>query len=143
MGNGKLVGGKGSAALPPYHCRVTFWLGGLGLGMTTTPKNPNWFDIGMDAWALAAESNIVIAMRIGSLAQGGPAAAQEAERMVSEKVAANITLGCDLMTGKLGRSPEAIVSGSIAHYSKSVVANRKRLIGPLAAQMPENGAEPE
>ena len=95
--------------------------------MTTTPKNPNWFDIGMDAWALAAESNMVIAMRIGSLAQGGPAAVQEVERMVTEKVAANIALGCDLMTGKLGSSPEAIISGSIAHYAKSVVANRKRL----------------
>jgi hypothetical protein len=111
--------------------------------MTTTSKNPNWFDIGMDGWALAAESNIVIAMRIGSLAQGGPAAVQEAGRMVSEKVAANIKLGCDLMTGKLGSSPEAIVSGSIAHYAKSVVANRKRLSDTPAAQMIENGAEQE
>ena len=90
-------------------------------------KSPNWFDISMDAWALAAESNMVIAMRMGSIALGGPTAAREAERMVSEKVAANIALGCDLMTGKLGSSPEAILSGSIAHYSKSVVANRKRL----------------
>lgn len=95
--------------------------------MTLTPKSPNWFEIGMDAWALAAESNVVVVMRIGSLAQGGPAAVQEAGRMVTEKVAANLALGCDLMTGKLGSSPEAIVSGSIAHYSKSVVANRKRL----------------
>lgn len=111
--------------------------------MTATPKKPNWFDISMDAWALAAESNMVIAMRIGSLAQGGPAAVREAERMVTEKVAANIQLGCDLMTGKLGSNPEAIVSASIAHYSKSVVANRKRLSGTRAAQMPENGAERE
>jgi CheY-specific phosphatase CheX len=111
--------------------------------MTSTPKTPNWFDIGMDAWALAAESNMVIAMRIGSLAQGGPAAAQEVRRMVTEKVAANLALGCDLMTGKLGSSPEAIVSGSIAHYSKSVVANRKRLSGTRAAQMPEDGGKPE
>ena len=95
--------------------------------MTTKTKLPNWLDIGMDAWALAAESNMVIAMRMGSLALGGPTAAREAERMVSEKVAANIALGFDLMTGKLGNSPEAIMSGSIAHYSKSVVANRKRL----------------
>lgn len=111
--------------------------------MTATPKSPNWFDISMDAWALAAESNMVIAMRIGRLAQGGPAAAQEAGRMVSEKVAAHIALGCDLMTGKLGNSPEAIVSASIAHYSKSVVANRKRLSGKLATSMPENGGERE
>ena len=95
--------------------------------MTTKTKSPNWLDISMDAWVLAAESNMVIAMRMGSLAVGGPTAAREAERMVSEKVAANIALGFDLMTGKLGSSPEAIMSGSIAHYSKSVVANRKRL----------------
>lgn len=95
--------------------------------MSKKTKNPNWFDIGMDAWALAAESNIVIAMRMGSLAFGGPTAAREAERMVSEKVTANIALGFDLLSGKLGTSPEAILSRSIAHYSKSVVANRERL----------------
>ena len=111
--------------------------------MTATPKNPSWFDISMDAWALAAESNIVIAMRIGRLAQGGPAAAEEAVRMVSEKVTANMALGGDLMSGKLGSSPEAIVSASIAHYSKSVGANRKRLSGKLAISMPENGGERE
>ena len=81
----------------------------------------------MDAWALAAESNIVIAQRMGALAFGGPAATKEAERMVAEKVAANISLGVDIMTGKFGASPEAIMSGSIAHYSKAVVANRRRL----------------
>jgi hypothetical protein len=95
--------------------------------MADTSKTPNWFGIGLDAWALAAESNMVIAMRIGAMAKGGPTAAREAERMVSEKVAANMDLGFDLMTGKLGFSPEAIVSGSIAHYSKAVRSNRRRL----------------
>jgi len=89
--------------------------------------NPNWFSIGMDAWALAAESNMVIAMRMGAMAFGGPLAVKEAERMVAEKVSANIALGADLMTGKLGTSPEQIVSGSIAHYSRRVTANRRRL----------------
>jgi len=96
--------------------------------MTRHKPAPNWFDISMDAWALAAESSMVIAMRMGGMAMGGPAAAKEAERMVSEKVVANLALGLDLMTGKLGNSAEQIVSGSIAHYSKSVVANRKRLL---------------
>jgi len=96
--------------------------------MTRPNPAPNWFNISMDAWALAAESSMVIAMRMGGMVMGGPAAAREAERMVSEKIAANISLGLDLMTGKLGNSPEQIVSGSIAHYSKSVVANRKRLL---------------
>ena len=52
---------------------------------------------------------------------------KEAERMVSEKVAANMALGVYLMTGKLGTSPEQIVSGSIAHYSRRVRRNRERL----------------
>jgi hypothetical protein len=95
--------------------------------MTRKTKTPNWFGIGMDAWALAAESNMVIAQRMTAMAFGGPAAAKEAERMVSEKVAANMALGFDLMTGKLGASPEAIASNSIAHYSKAVRANGRRL----------------
>jgi hypothetical protein len=95
--------------------------------MTIKTKSPNWFGIGMDAWALAAESNMVIAQRMAALTFGGPAALKEAERMVSEKVAANVTLGFDLMTGKLGASPEAIASNSIAHYSRRVRANGRRL----------------
>ena len=95
--------------------------------MTNKTKSTNWLSISMDAWALAAESNIVIAQRMGALAFGGPAAVKEAERMVSEKVSANMALGMDLMTGKFGMRPEAIMSGSIAHYSKAVVANRQRL----------------
>lgn len=96
---------------------------------TKSPVNPrpNPFTIAMDAWALAAESNMVIAMRLGALAFGGPAAVKEAERMVSEKVAANMALGFDLMTGKLGTSPEQIMSGTIAHYSRRVRRNRERL----------------
>jgi hypothetical protein len=95
--------------------------------MTRKTKSPNWFGIGMDAWALAAESNMVIAMRMGAMAMGGPGAAREAERMVSEKVAANMALAMDIATGKFGTSPETITSGSIAHYSRSVKANRRRL----------------
>ncbi len=95
--------------------------------MTRKTKSPNWFGIGLDAWALAAESNMVIAMRMGQMAFGGPAAAKEAERMVSEKVAANLALGMDIATGKFGVSPEKIMSGSIAHYSRRVKSNRRRL----------------
>lgn len=95
--------------------------------MTRKTKTPNWFGIGMDAWWLGAESNMVIAMRMGTMAMGGPAAAREAERMVSEKVASNMTLGMDLVTGKHGATPEQMMRGSIKHYSRSVTANRKRL----------------
>jgi hypothetical protein len=92
-------------------------------------KSPNWFEIGMDAWALAAESNIVITQRMAAMTFGGPLAVKEAERMVSEKLAANIALGFDIASGKHGMSPESVLSGSIAHYSRKVVANRKRLAG--------------
>ena len=88
---------------------------------------PNWLSIGMDAWMLAAESNMVIAMRMGTMALGGTTAAREAERMVSEKVAANMALGLDIATGKHGTTPEQVMSGSIKHYSRSVTANRRRL----------------
>ena len=99
--------------------------------MTETLKKPNWFDIGMDAWDLAAESNMVIAMRIGLLAQGGPAAVQEAGRMVSEKVTANVALGCDLMSGKLGSSPEAIVSAStVVSCSPAPLAQSRKWVLP-------------
>lgn len=90
-------------------------------------KSSNWFGIGMDAWMLGAEANMVIAMRMGAMAMGGPKAAAEAERMVSEKVAASMALGLDIATGKHGSSPESVISGSIKHYSRSVTANRKRL----------------
>jgi hypothetical protein len=95
--------------------------------MPRKTKKPDWFDIGIDACMLAAESNMVIAMRMGQMALGGPEAAKEAGRMVSEKVAANMALGLDIATGKHGNSPESVVSGSIAHYAKSVKANRRRL----------------
>ena len=88
---------------------------------------PNWYSISMDAWALAAESNMVIAQRMGAMAFGGPAAAKEAELMVSEKVAANMALGLEIATGKHGMSPESVIRGSINHYSRKVAANRKRL----------------
>ncbi|MBL0924918.1 MAG: hypothetical protein IBJ12_10700 [Sphingomonadaceae bacterium] len=39
--------------------------------MKRTRRSPNWFEIGMDAWALAAESNMVIAQRMGAMAIGG------------------------------------------------------------------------
>lgn len=90
-------------------------------------SSPDWFGVGMDAWMLGAEANIVIAMRMGAMAMGGPKAAAEAQRMVSEKVAASMALGMDIATGRHGSSPETIISGSIAHYSRKVRSNRRRL----------------
>lgn len=95
--------------------------------MTSRTPSPNWFGIGLDAWSLAAESNMVIEMRLGAMASGGPAATREVQRMFSEKLSASVELGLDLATGKLGTSPEQIMSRSIAHYSRKVKSNRRRL----------------
>ncbi len=95
--------------------------------MTYKPKPPTWLGIGIDAWTLAADANMVIAMRIGAMAMGGPAATREARLMVDEKLATNMALGIELMTGKLGSNPASIASNSLAHYSAKVRANRRRL----------------
>jgi hypothetical protein len=75
-----------------------------------------WFNMTM----LAAESQRVIWLRMMKLAAGGPAAARETEKMVSEKVmAAAIATGRALTGG----TPNAIVKG----YRKKVRANKRRL----------------
>jgi hypothetical protein len=69
---------------------------------------------------LAAESQRVIWLRMMKLSAGGPPAARETEKMVSEKVMAAAVAGGRAMTGG---TPTAIVKG----YRKKVRANRRRL----------------
>jgi hypothetical protein len=66
-------------------------------------------------------------MRTARLALGGAAAQAEAQRMVSEKALAAIALTADFASGKLGSTPETIARRTVAHYSKHVRANRRRL----------------
>jgi hypothetical protein len=85
--------------------------------------NP-WIKIGFDAWWLAVEASSVIGLRALKLAAGGASAAAESRRMVSEKIAAGLTLA-----GKLGVSrpgPRATAK-TLSHYRRRVRANRKRL----------------
>jgi hypothetical protein len=69
---------------------------------------------------LAAESQRVIWLRMMKLSAGGPAAARETRKMVSEKVMAAAIAGGRAMTGG---TPTAIVKG----YRKKVRANKRRL----------------
>ena len=69
---------------------------------------------------LALESNHVIALRCATLARGGPAAAPELTRMVSEKMLEAAAAAQTLMTGG---SHEQV----IAAYRKCVKANARRL----------------
>jgi hypothetical protein len=88
--------------------------------------NP-WARLTMDAWALGFEASAVIGLRTLKLAAGGPAAQAEAERMVSEKVAAGLALRQRALTGGLGYSPASATAKTLAHYRRKVRANRRRL----------------
>ena len=69
---------------------------------------------------LAVEANGVIALRMMKLMRGGKRARREAERMVSEKIAAAMEASASLMAGASG--------DQIVHrYRRKVAANAKRL----------------
>jgi hypothetical protein len=86
----------------------------------------------MNAWFEAArfgaDSHNVIALRMMRLATGGPLAATEATRMVSEKVAAFTEAQGALMNALVnGSSLDAAAAKAYAPYRRAVRANRRRL----------------
>lgn len=92
-------------------------------------SNSTWLAIGVDAWHLTVEATWVIGMRLARLTQGGSRAEREARLMVTEKVASGMELAIAIAVGRMGSTPEAITSGTIAHYRRGVRANRDRLAG--------------
>ena len=93
------------------------------------PRTPTqaWPELAFASWLLMGEASLVIGLRTMRLMAGGPRANREARRMVSEKIAASLTLGPALMAGGLGQSSEALGAAVLAHYGKPVRANRRRL----------------
>jgi hypothetical protein len=89
-------------------------------------KDP-WTSLAFDSWSLGLEASSVIGLRMMKFAAGGAAAQAEAQLMVSEKMAAGLTLPMLAMTGQLGASGPAIAAGSLARLRKTVRANRRRL----------------
>ena len=78
------------------------------------------------AGSLYMESAAVIQMRTLAMMTGGAAATREAEKMVSEKIAANIEAATRLpLTATM--TPAAAASAALVPYRKRVRANRKRL----------------
>ena len=75
-----------------------------------------WWNVGM----LAAEAQQVIWLRCMRLAAGGVTASAEAQRMVSEKVAAAVPAAAGIV---MGDSAVKVVK----RYRKKVRANRRRL----------------
>jgi len=84
----------------------------------------NWFE----AAQFGADMQRVMTLRMMRMAAGGPHAAAEAQRMVSEKVAAcgeaQIAMMIALATG---RSLHATAKAGHRPYRKRVRANRRRL----------------
>jgi hypothetical protein len=87
-------------------------------------QRKSWPELMIDTWLLGAEAGAVIWLRSARIMLGGEAARFEVERMVSEKVAANLALMPKLMGS---RSAQAMAARTLAHYRKPVAANRRRL----------------
>jgi len=100
--------------------------------VSTAQKERNLFTTMMNAWFEAArfgaDSHNVIALRMMRLASGGPLAATEATRMVSEKVAAfNEAQGALMNALVSGSSLDDAAAKAYAPYRRAVRANRRRL----------------
>ena len=98
--------------------------------MTQTPtKTPTktWPELAIEGWVLGAEMSAVIWLRSLRMMSGGRLAGREAERMVSEKIAAAFGLVPAIMAGGIGQSAEEATGRAMAHYRGPVRANRKRL----------------
>ncbi len=97
------------------------------------PRKPSkaaaatWPELVLDSWLLMGEASMVIWLRSMRLMMGGPLATREAQRMVSEKLTAGLTLMPALMAGGAAQTAEALGAAALAHYRKPVRANRRRL----------------
>jgi hypothetical protein len=91
-------------------------------------QNPaaDWSRLMLDASRLWADASMVIALRSWKMMAGGPAAARELERSMSEKVEAGAELAGALSGGRI-RSPKAAARKAVTLYGRKVRANRKRL----------------
>ena len=91
----------------------------------SAPKT--WTELAVESWMLGAEMGMVIWLRSIRMMSGGKPAEREAERMVSEKLSAAMTLWPALMAGGFDQSAEETTGRALAHYGKPVRANRRRL----------------
>ena len=91
------------------------------------PKpSADWTNLMVDASRLWADVGMVVALRSWRMMHGGPVAAREFERMVSEKMEAVFELAGALATGRLA-SPEAVTREILGVFGKHVRSNRRRL----------------
>jgi len=94
--------------------------------MPRTNSLANWNSLMFDASRLWADAGMVVALRSWRMLGGGPSAARELERMVSEKVEAGFELAGAFAGGRVN-SPEAAARETLGVYGKRVRRNRRRL----------------
>ena len=84
-----------------------------------------WWKLSTDLALAGFEAQRVIALRLMTLAAGGPAANREARRMVTEKMAASAEAAATLATGG---TPQAVLrrTRTIMRANKKRLSRRKR-----------------
>ena len=81
----------------------------------------HWWKLSTDLAFAGLEAQRVIALRLMTLAAGGPGANREARRMVTEKIAASADAAATLATGG---TPQAVL-----RRTRTIMrANKKRLL---------------
>jgi hypothetical protein len=88
-----------------------------------------WMSLAMDSWMLGMDASMVASLRVMKISAGGPKAAAEVRRMVTEKVEAAVSLQMLALSGELGDSVESAAGRTLSHYGPKVRANRRRLAG--------------
>ncbi|MFZ0609829.1 MAG: hypothetical protein WAM75_19345 [Xanthobacteraceae bacterium] len=89
--------------------------------------NP-WLALASQTVLLGLEAQRVMALRMMRLAAGGPRGHAEAQRMVTEKLAAVVEAQAAAVSGAVeGRSAQRTGKKVLGVYRKRVRANRRRL----------------
>ena len=84
----------------------------------------DWVTVGA---VLALEAQGVIAMRLMKIAEGGPEADAECQRMVTKFAAASVSLAAATKALATGKSFEAAAKLALAPIQRRVQANHRRL----------------
>lgn len=96
-----------------------------------TRRGNAWLDLPFKAMRLGVESQRVIGLRLMKLSLGGPAAAAEAEMMVTEKAWTALDVQAEFLTNTLAGRHHRASSRALALYRSRVRANIRRLSSPL------------
>ena len=86
-----------------------------------------WQKFSIESWALWMEANAVIGLRMLRLAQGGPAAGYEAERMVTEKFSAFGEAAMRYAFANHASGGSSAARSALVPIRRQVQANRRRL----------------